>query len=100
MRLIAKKALRYGGQEYKVGDAFEASAKHGKILKAIRKATEEETAESAPLVRAPRNKAPAGRAGRMQFQESPTRVDPLTTESMSTESGAAGYGRRDMRAED
>lgn len=95
MRLIAKKAFSYGGKQLNVGDAFDASSRDGKILKAVRRAEEIETADSAPLVRAPRNRAPAGRAGRMQFQ-----APPASPEALTTESGAGTYGRRDMRAED
>ncbi len=95
MWLIAKKSLRYGGRELKVGDEFEASTRDGKILRAVRKADLIQTAAAdeaaAPK---PKRRGPAGRGGQMQFQGRPT-AEPLTTES-----GAGTYGRRDMRAED
>lgn len=87
MRLIAKKELRYAGRDLKEGDEFEASARDGKILKAIRKAEEIPTAASDESAPRAKRRAPAGRAGQMQFQEAPS-------------SDAGTYDRRDMRAED
>ena len=73
--LIAKRAYRYGGRALQPGDAFEASPRYARILKAIRKA------EDAPLIPigddegAEEGAAPAGR-------------------------GRGRYQRRDLRAED
>ncbi len=95
MRLIAKKGLRYGGRDLNAGDEFDASTRDGKILKAIRKASEIQTAGSDEAAARPKRRTPAGRGGHMQFQGPPKAPEPL-----STESAAGTYGRRDMRAED
>lgn len=93
MKLIAKRDLRYGGRDLKVGDEFEASTRDGKILRAIRKAEEKQTAASDEVAEKPKRPGPAGRGGQMQFQGNPL--------ADGAGSGAApGYNRRDMRSED
>lgn len=58
MKLTATQSLRYGGKDLQPGDDFETSDRDGKILKAIRKAADAcsgETAE-APVARTPAKK--------------------------------------------
>jgi len=45
MKLIATKSMLYGGKDLQAGDAFEASERDGKLLKAIRKAREVDAAD-------------------------------------------------------
>jgi hypothetical protein len=94
MKLIATRELRYGGRNLVAGDAFDASDKDAKILKAIRKAEAAPTAETDQVAARPAARKPAGRGGQMQFPVKPK------AEGAGGEEAAGTYGRRDMRAED
>lgn len=83
MKLIAKKSFSYGGKQLQPGEAFEATDKHGKLLKAIRKAEDADATAAGDIQPRARPRRPAGRTGEMKFPDAPNT-----------------YGRRDMRAED
>ncbi|OYU91861.1 MAG: hypothetical protein CFE29_03150 [Bradyrhizobiaceae bacterium PARB1] len=82
MKLIATKAMLFGGRDLKVGDEFEANDRDARVLKAIRKA--KDVAESAPEIpKQPR--------------------DPLDHDGDGKKGGSvkgAKYKRRDMQVED
>lgn len=106
MKLIAKKSFRYNTRELNAGDAFDASDKDARVLKAIRKA--EDAPDQGSSVDAPKPRArgaQAGRTGRMQFPEQPKAAAPtpapVTAEPEVKPLSTDGfYSRRDLRAED
>lgn len=73
MKLVATKSMRFGGRSLNVGDVFDASDKHGKLLKAIKKASD---------------------------VVEPTNADADVDDRKEVAKKAAKYKRRDMRAED
>ncbi len=82
MKLIATKAMLFGGRDLKVGDEFEANDRDARVLKAIRKA--EDVGETVQPI-----------------QDSPR--DPLDHDGDGKKGGSvkdAKYKRRDMQAED
>jgi hypothetical protein len=94
MKLAATKRMRYGGRSLQPGDAFEATNRDARILKAIGKATDvdPEIAEREAL----RERAAAvglevdGRWG----------TGRLAQEVADAEGRRRFYNRRDMQAED
>lgn len=88
--VVTAKELRYGGRQMRAGDEFEASDKDARTLKAVRKAAD------APPAQVKRS---------MPQPPEPKPVEPAASEEdqprrRGRPSGAAWYGRRDMRAEE
>jgi len=90
-KLIANKAMSFGGKSLKPGDPFDASHKHARVLVAIGKASDPPAAATAaPAAPAP----PAAPIGQAESEEAAAPPD----ESPEAKAKRT-YKRRDLKAE-
>ncbi len=88
-KLIANKAMSFGGQSLKPGDPFDASHKHARVLVAIGKASDRPAAvPAAPVV------LPATPVSQAETEEASAPAD----ESPEAKAKRT-YKRRDLKAE-
>lgn len=100
MKLIAARALTYGGRSFGPGEAFEASETHGKVLKAIRKATDAPAAAPEPPPAPPAAEPPRPPRYPTRRMTATTGTDAPATLPVPTPdpSAAPVYDRRDLQA--
>ena len=98
MKLIANRNLEYGGRSLRAGESFEASERHGKVLKAAHRASD----APPPIAAAPVKPMDTGDAEAIvpvrRGPGRPPKARPVY-EAPAAEYGGF-YTRRDMRAED